>query len=851
MLFTSPFRAASRPTTLLPFVLLAALALFAQTVSALPTARAPSPYEPFFRRASPQVGPNGSVERLRLRRSLNDNFHGRRNSEVANLKRELPGPIGSVEASAVVIVNPKAKRANVPSTRTLERRALGLPAFVPNPKTKRSYAPVANPKAKRDAVPTPSASAQVLRRRAAGLPAVASNPKKRWLDLKKRAVVGASISVTPSQKKVAKRSLLDRVKRFLAGVQPIVAPSDLTRRAESDATFTNSTARIGTVRIIPNPKSPSFSGGASTSSTVPSATTTTSSAAPTATQVTCALTADCSNAGPIPDYANRYCNSGVCSWRCRSGFTNTGTGCTLTSAAPTSSSVLTTSAASTRSITSTATTTTTSSAPSATATSHGMLAAGYYPYWVEDTMPPEDVDWSLYDIINYSFALPTSDYSVDIPDWVVGNLQRTVRLAHAVGTKVVIAVGGWSDSVYFSGAVSTASRRQRFVQAIVDMVNQYDLDGVDIDWEYPGTNGAAGNEVSSSDTANLLLMLQLLRQSLPNAILSTCTTQRAYIGANGSPVADVSSFANVLDHILVMNYDVWGASSTPGPNAPLRNDCPNSLQPDANMQSAINAWTNAGMPASKILMGVPAYGYVSSSSATTLIHKRDSIPSTGLANRGLANLRHEERYMSEGHKWYLDGMTKMKARQRARRAAKRQERKRQTEALAATGSVIICPGNHSGKPCPGVTGQNISEIDWNPLAGSGGGSGPTTGPDGVFVPGTGPGKVGTGNVSGLAGNQIQFVDMINYGVIVKSSTTLEFVGTNGYTRAWDDCSSTPYLYDTSRKVVITYDDPGSLALKGELAVQNGIAGIGMWDISGDTADFQLTRAWRAGLGLSA
>lgn len=85
----------------------------------------------------------------------------------------------------------------------------------------------------------------------------------------------------------------------------------------------------------------------------------------------------------------------------------------------------------------------------------------------------------------------------------------------------------------------------------------------------------------------------------------------------------------------------------------------------------------------------------------------------------------------------------------------------------------------------------------------------------------------------------------------------------------------PYLYDTSRKVVITYDDPGSLALKGELAVQNGIAGIGMvrlrcsfvlcasllwvtdstltsqWDISGDTADFQLTRAWRAGLGLSA
>ena len=58
----------------------------------------------------------------------------------------------------------------------------------------------------------------------------------------------------------------------------------------------------------------------------------------------------------------------------------------------------------------------------------------------------------------------------------------------------------------------------------------------------------------------MLSMLQLLRQKLPTTLLSTCTTQQTYVGANGNPVGDVSQFANVLDHVMVMNYDVWGGS---------------------------------------------------------------------------------------------------------------------------------------------------------------------------------------------------------------------------------------------------------------------------------------------------
>ena len=61
-----------------------------------------------------------------------------------------------------------------------------------------------------------------------------------------------------------------------------------------------------------------------------------------------------------------------------------------------------------------------------------------------------------------------------------------------------------------------------------------------------------------------------------------------------------------------------GASSTPGPNAPLGNLCGTSSQPQASAQAAFAQWTGAGFPANKLLLGLPLYGYVSKSKATTL-----------------------------------------------------------------------------------------------------------------------------------------------------------------------------------------------------------------------------------------
>ncbi|GAA6062786.1 hypothetical protein JCM10212_002155 [Sporobolomyces blumeae] len=676
-------------------------------------------------------------------------------------------------------------------------------AVTKNPKSKRSTTPldrrsslglppvVPNPKSKRSSIVVPGV--KDVRRSS-----FTSNPKY------KRAVVSASISITPAAaSKPARRSFAavsDLLKRFLGSS---------TRKDKRGTITVGAVKTSSTVWRVPNPKSPKFSAGGSDSSSSATTTTTASS-------------------------------------------TTTATATTTTTVKATTTTVKTTTTAKTTTKTTTSTSTTTSASATATTwpTSGKQIAGGYYPDWEGDNLPPEKINYKMFDLINFSFAVPDENMNVAFEQWNSGDLlNRVVKYAHGNGSKVLIAIGGWTDSKYFSTAVSTASNRKVFVSNIAKMVNKYNVDGVDIDWEYPGTQGADGNIVSSGDTANLLLFLQDLRAALPDKRLSTCTTQQAYIGANGSPLVDVSAYAKVLDNILVMNYDVWGASSTPGPNAPLEDACSGSMQPNANMLSSIQAWTAAGMPASKILMGVPAYGYISSSSATSLIHKRDSVPQTGLSNRHLAKLKRQEQYMSEGHKWYLRGKAKAAARRKAKRDLERNRKvldmRSTPEDLAKRDTVIVCPNNHSGRPCDGITDQNITEINWNPLGNS---TIKVTGPGspGVFA-GSGGIKVGNGDLSGLDGNQINFNQLISYGVLVKKG--VNFVGANGYTRKWDDCSSTPFLYNTNRKVVVTYDDPYSLGLKGNLANEQGIGGLAMWDMSGDTSDFQLTQSWRSAMGL--
>ncbi|KAK2466301.1 hypothetical protein APHAL10511_001943 [Amanita phalloides] len=245
----------------------------------------------------------------------------------------------------------------------------------------------------------------------------------------------------------------------------------------------------------------------------------------------------------------------------------------------------------------------------------------YYPDWAENVIPPEDIDFSRFDWIDFAFAVPDENFALTWDDPVVAPslLQRLVNQIHEYGKKVKISVGGWTGSKFFSSAVATPGNRQRFAQNIVQLFQNFNLDGVDIDWEYPGRPGNRGNQVDTGDSTNFLLFLQLLRTLLPpTARISAAVVSEPFVDSNGQVMNNMTDFADVLDWILLMNYDTWGSSREPGPNAPMYDACKNSTQPNASAAGAFKIWTASGFPASKLVLGLPTYGYISSSSADDL-----------------------------------------------------------------------------------------------------------------------------------------------------------------------------------------------------------------------------------------
>lgn len=254
----------------------------------------------------------------------------------------------------------------------------------------------------------------------------------------------------------------------------------------------------------------------------------------------------------------------------------------------------------------------------------------YYPDWASWHLSPESVDWSKYDVLDFAFALPTAEGGLAFTqDDSSDLLRRLVASGHAAGKRVKLSIGGWTGSAFFSTITADDSLRATFVANIAQAYAAYNIDGIDIDWEYPGVGGATGNAVRNDDSANYLKLLQDLRRALPTgALLTTATQVFPFVNneeraEDRAPLTDVSEYAKVIDWILIMNYDIWGCEShrlymvsssqiagdknnQPGPNAPLQDFCGNSTQPLANAYVAVESWNRAGMPLDKITLGVPA-----------------------------------------------------------------------------------------------------------------------------------------------------------------------------------------------------------------------------------------------------
>lgn len=112
------------------------------------------------------------------------------------------------------------------------------------------------------------------------------------------------------------------------------------------------------------------------------------------------------------------------------------------------------------------------------------------------------------------------------------------------------------------------------------------------------------------------------------------------------------------------------------------------------------------------------------------------------------------------------------------------------------------------------------------------------------------GTVKIASEEGSSDGSVQFRELVKQGALARSTTVdgeIVYNGAGGFVRNWDECSATPFLQSSSAGQVVSYDDPKSLNMKAQFAKQVGMLGVNMFDVHGDTDEWDLTDALRAGL----
>ena len=179
--------------------------------------------------------------------------------------------------------------------------------------------------------------------------------------------------------------------------------------------------------------------------------------------------------------------------------------------------------------------------------------------------------------------------------------------------KVIVSVGGW-EAEGFSDAALTDASRNAFARSAIELLRAQKVDGIDLDWEYPG-QGVAGIIYRAEDKQNFTLLLKTLREQLDaesdelgragreRYVLTIASADREYFDH-----VEMGKLHVYLDWLNVMSYDFFNSlTSTTGHHAGLyASDF--AMPGDRNVDASIRQHIAAGVPRSKLVLGVAFYG---------------------------------------------------------------------------------------------------------------------------------------------------------------------------------------------------------------------------------------------------
>lgn len=229
-----------------------------------------------------------------------------------------------------------------------------------------------------------------------------------------------------------------------------------------------------------------------------------------------------------------------------------------------------------------------------------------------ENFDPALVDATKLTHINYAFANivdGTVRFELDTDSIKISKLIALKKTNPNI--KVLYSVGGWVWSDKFSHVAAFAQSRKKFAIGCVQLMKKHGFDGVDLDWEYPGQR-AEDNAFRPSDKENFTLLLAEIRKQLDkyeqidkvHYLLTIATgADQAYIDNT-----DLAKAHEYLDFINVMCYDFYhGWHFQTGHHANLYPSEKEKFEGNSGQQ-AITRYINIGVPANKLVMGIPFYG---------------------------------------------------------------------------------------------------------------------------------------------------------------------------------------------------------------------------------------------------
>jgi chitinase len=233
-----------------------------------------------------------------------------------------------------------------------------------------------------------------------------------------------------------------------------------------------------------------------------------------------------------------------------------------------------------------------------------------YVFPQDRPLTPDEVNVRKLTRINYAFANIKDGeiiegFSHDAENFVTLHKLKKVNPA----LKVLVSVGGWTWSGNFSDASLTRQSRTRFITSAVRFIERHQLDGLDIDWEYPNQVGN-GNVYRPEDKHNFTLLLAELRQRfdleekrLHRRLYTSIATGASQKFLDNTEMDKVQRY---VDTVNLMTYDFYVGGPTTGHDAPLFH---NPADPkNVSAERSVDLFLQAGVPARKLVLGVPFYG---------------------------------------------------------------------------------------------------------------------------------------------------------------------------------------------------------------------------------------------------